>query len=42
MATKGKPEGLAGLSMAEAKVLLLGILCTDNSGKVCLYTSPAI
>ncbi|PKY02069.1 hypothetical protein P168DRAFT_40466 [Aspergillus campestris IBT 28561] len=34
MATKGKPEGLVGLSVAEAKVLLLGILCTDNTGKL--------
>ncbi|PLN82958.1 hypothetical protein BDW42DRAFT_69661 [Aspergillus taichungensis] len=34
MATKGKPEGLVGLSVAEAKVLLLGILCTDDCGKV--------
>jgi hypothetical protein len=33
--TKGKPEGLLGLSHNEARLILLGILYTDASGKVC-------
>ncbi|PWY86003.1 hypothetical protein BO70DRAFT_351645 [Aspergillus heteromorphus CBS 117.55] len=34
-APKGnKPEGLMGLSVSEGRVLLLGILCMDDSGKM--------
>jgi hypothetical protein len=29
-----KPDGLLGLSIAEARLLLLGILCTDEANKV--------
>ncbi|KAL3473439.1 hypothetical protein BJX99DRAFT_198525 [Aspergillus californicus] len=31
---KGKLEGLFGLSMSEARLLILGLICTDVSGKV--------
>ncbi|THC99711.1 hypothetical protein EYZ11_000761 [Aspergillus tanneri] len=30
---KAKPEGLLGLSLAEAKAILLGLLCMDEGGK---------
>ncbi|KAE8152630.1 hypothetical protein BDV25DRAFT_137699 [Aspergillus avenaceus] len=32
--TVPKPENLLGLTVGEAKVLLLGILCSDENGKV--------
>ncbi|KAI9371954.1 hypothetical protein BJX61DRAFT_477092 [Aspergillus egyptiacus] len=31
---KAKPENLLGLSFSEARLMLLGIICTDNSGKI--------
>ncbi|RAL15955.1 putative histone h1.3 [Aspergillus homomorphus CBS 101889] len=36
MAAKGapKPEGLFGLTLSEAKMIILGQICTDSSGKV--------
>lgn len=33
-AAKAKPEGLLGLSQNEARIILLGVLYTDASGKV--------
>ncbi|RDW81382.1 putative histone h1.3 [Aspergillus mulundensis] len=33
-AGKGKPEGLLGLTQSEARLLLLGVLYTDGTGKV--------
>ncbi|KAE8355630.1 hypothetical protein BDV28DRAFT_145955 [Aspergillus coremiiformis] len=34
MSAKSKPEGVLGLTNSEQKVLLLGILCTDESNKL--------
>ncbi|KAL4899774.1 hypothetical protein BDW74DRAFT_183420 [Aspergillus multicolor] len=33
-AGKAKPEGILGVSQSEARLLLLGLLCTDEPGKV--------
>lgn len=33
-AAKAKPEGLLGLSQNEARLILLGVLYSDASGKV--------
>ncbi|KAL2818794.1 hypothetical protein BDW59DRAFT_165332 [Aspergillus cavernicola] len=35
--TKGKPEGLLHLTMGEARLILLGVLLNDSTGKEC-YT----
>lgn len=35
---KNKPGELLGLSLSEARLLILGTLCTDESGKVCITT----
>ncbi|KAL4749819.1 hypothetical protein BDW72DRAFT_125720 [Aspergillus terricola var. indicus] len=31
---KGKPEGLLGVSQSDARILLLGVLSADNTGKI--------
>lgn len=31
---KNKPDGLLGLTVSDARVLILGMICTDSSGKV--------
>ncbi|KAL5000065.1 hypothetical protein BDV10DRAFT_41865 [Aspergillus recurvatus] len=41
-AANGKPEGLLGVTQSDARILLLGVLSADNTGKVDFHKLAAI